>query len=639
MTTTDLTTFDPAIRSTGHLLRDRVAATPHRRAFSFPVPAGPGSAGTAGSTDTDEKWTALTWAEVGKQAEEVGAGLISLGVQPENRVAIACTTRYEWALADYGIVYAAAATVTVYPTTLAEDVRFILNDSDSEIVFVEDADQLGKLTDMRAELPKIRTVILLEGEVPTDLPDDVSPSWVITMDELRARGRDRLATNPGEIDERIDSSDLNSLATLIYTSGTTGRPKGVLLPHRVLIFEVLSMAGTLERTSPGTNLTMDDKQFLWLPLSHVMGKLLLTMPLYIGFESAIDGRVDRIVQNLPVVQPTFMGSAPRIFEKAYNGIVTMMANEPGPLRIKERLFHWASRVGSKVFEADHGDGSVTASRFDRIQARLADRLVFSTIRERFGGRVRYFISGSAALNTDISRWFGATGMMILEAYGMTESGGGSCLGMPNAYRTGRIGRPLDGVELRIADDGEILFRCPGVMDGYHNNPEATAEALDEDGWMHTGDIGDLDADGFIRITDRKKELFKTSNGKYAAPALMEATFKGLCPVASNLVVIGEGRPYVSALVALDEDPLLAWAQREGVPGDYAKIAADSRTRDMVQGYIDELNSSLNRWEQIKRFQILPRDLTVEDAELTPSLKLRRKPVERNFPKQVEANYA
>ena len=634
MTTTDLTTFDPAIRSTGHLLRDRVAATPERRAFSFPDPANPDT------TDPD-KWVTLTWGEVGRQAVEVAAGLISLGVQPEDRVAIACTTRYEWALADYGIVYAAAATVTVYPTTLADDVCFILDDSDSEIVFVEDAEQLAKLTGLRDRLPKIRTVVLLEGEVPGNLPGELSgdESWVITMDDLRARGRDRLVTDPGEIDGRIDSTDLHNLATLIYTSGTTGRPKGVLLPHRVLVFEVLAMAGTLERTSPGTNLTIDDKQFLWLPLSHVMGKLLLTMPLYIGFESAIDGRVDRIVQNLPVVQPTFMGSAPRIFEKAYNGIVTMMADDPGPLRIRERLFHWASRVGSKVFEADHGDGSTTASRLDRIQARIADRLVFSTIRERFGGRVRYFISGSAALNTDISRWFGATGMMILEAYGMTESGGGSCLGMPEAYRTGRIGRPLDGVELCIADDGEILFRCAGVMDGYHNNPEATAEALDDDGWMHTGDIGDLDADGYIRITDRKKELFKTSNGKYAAPALMEATFKGLCPVASNLVVIGEGRPYVSALVALDEDPLLAWAQREGVPGGYAQVAADPRTHEMVQDYVDELNSSLNRWEQVKRFQILPRDLTVEDAELTPSLKLRRKPVERNFPEQVAANYA
>ncbi|WP_420099344.1 AMP-dependent synthetase/ligase [Corynebacterium sp.] len=628
MTTADTgnhTTFDPPVRSTGHMLRDRIAATPDRSAYSFPV---------TGSDGTDT-WTTLTWGEVGQQAAEVAAGLISSGIQPEERVAIACTTRYEWAVADYGIVYAAAATVTVYPTTLGEDVRYILSDSDSRLLFVEDADQYTKIAEMRDELPNIRTVVVMDNGVP----DDVDPDWVISMDELRRRGRERLGSHPGEIDARIDDTDLDDLATLIYTSGTTGRPKGVLLPHRVLVFEILAMAGTMRRTDPNNILTIDDKQFLWLPLSHVMGKLLLMMPVHLGFETAIDGRVDRIVSNLPVVRPTFMGSAPRIFEKAYNGIVTMMADDPGPLLIKERLFHWASGVGVKVFEADHGDGSTTASRWDRLQARLADRLVFSTVRERFGGRIRFFISGSAALNSDISRWFGATGMMILEAYGMTESGGGSCLGMPNAYRTGRIGRPLDGVELRIADDGEILFRCAGVMDGYHNNPEATAEALDSDGWMHTGDIGDIDADGFVRITDRKKELFKTSNGKYVAPAPIEAEFKGLCPVASNLVVIGEARPYVSALVALDEDALSAWAQRTGVEGDYAAVAADPRTRELVQGYIDELNASLNRWEQVKKFQILPRDLTVEQAELTPSLKLRRKPVAANFADQVEANYA
>ncbi|MEY8566252.1 AMP-dependent synthetase/ligase [Corynebacteriaceae bacterium 7-707] len=625
MTTTDVTTtFDPSVRSTGHMLRKRVTETPKRRAYSYPVTDGTGQ----------ETWKTLTWGEVGAQAAEVGAGLISLGVGPEQRVAIASTTRYEWALADYGIVYAAAATVTVFPTTLANDVRFILDDSDSTVVFVEDREQLAKISGLRGDLPKVNTVVVLDNDVPADADGD----WVISMDELRRRGSARLDSHPGEIDGRIDDTDLDDLATLIYTSGTTGRPKGVLLPHRVLVFEILAMDDTMRRTSPDDMLTIDDKQFLWLPLSHVMGKLLLMMPVHLGFETAIDGRVDRIVSNLPVVRPTFMGSAPRIFEKAYNGIVTMMADDPGPLRVKERLFQWASRVGVKVFEADHGDGGTTVSRWERLQARLADRLVFSTVRERFGGRIRYFISGSAALNTDISRWFGAAGMMILEAYGMTESGGGSCLGMPGAYRSGRIGRPLDGVDLRIADDGEILFRCAGVMDGYHNNPEATAEALDADGWMHTGDIGDIDDDGFVRITDRKKELFKTSNGKYVAPAPIEAQFKGLCPVASNLVLIGEGRQYVSALVALDGDALTAWAQREGIDGDYARIAADPRTRDLVQGYIDELNATLNRWEQIKTFQILPRDLTVEDAELTPSLKLRRKPVAAHFAEQVEANY-
>lgn len=362
---------------------------------------------------------------------------------------------------------------------------------------------------------------------------------------------------------------------------------------------------------------------------------MVLLPLHIGFETTIDGRIDRIVDNIGRSRPTFMASVPRIFEKAYTGIATMMAEEPGPWRIRERLFHWASRVGVRVFDAEHGHG--TATRWDRIQARLADRLVFSTVRQRFGGRIRYFISGSAALNTDVARWFGAAGLPVLEGCGMTESNVAT-LGLPSTYRAGTVGEPLHGFKVRIADDGEVLVHGPGVMAGYHDNPEETAQALTEDGWLHTGDIGELDEQGRLRITDRKKELFKTSSGKYVAPALIEAEFKGLCPVASNLVVIGEGRPYVSALVALDEDALLAWAGRTGVDGDYARVAADPRTRTLVQGYIDELNSSLNRWEQVKRFQILPRDLTVENAELTPSLKRRRKPVAANFADQVEANY-
>ncbi|MGN0097502.1 MAG: AMP-dependent synthetase/ligase [Corynebacterium sp.] len=635
MTSLSTDTTDTTDRTVGHMLRRRVESTPHRRAFTYPD-----------TTSSGRDWAVATWSQVGSDTNEVAAGLIALGVAPGQRVAIASSTRYEWVTATYATMSAGAATVAVYPTTVTTDVRHIIGDSGARVVFAEDAEQLAKLAVLRDQLPDVHTVVVFDNDLP-DRPDD----WVVTLDELRHSGRDYLTRHPGAVAARTDGTGPDDLATLIYTSGTTGRPKGVLLPHRVWVSQVRAIAETV-RAEPGPGdpgdtgdtgaaglLDIEDKQFLWLPLAHVMGKLMVLLPVHVGFETTIDGRVDRIVDNIGTSRPTFMASVPRIFEKAYTGIATMMAEEPGPWRIRERLFHWASRVGVKVFDADHGDGSTTATRWDRIQARLADRLVFSTVRQRFGGRIRYFISGSAALNTDISRWFGAAGMIILEAYGMTESGGGSCLGMPNAYRAGWIGRPLDGVDLRIAEDGEILFRCAGVMDGYHNNPEATAEALSEDGWMHTGDIGDMDEDGFVRITDRKKELFKTSNGKYVAPALMEAEFKGLCPVASNLVVIGEGRPYVSALVALDEDALLAWAQRTGVDGDYARVAADPRTRTLVQGYIDELNSSLNRWEQVKRFQILHRDLTVENAELTPSLKLRRKPVAANFADQVEANYS
>ncbi|MEY8567229.1 long-chain fatty acid--CoA ligase [Corynebacteriaceae bacterium 7-707] len=609
--------IDPAIQSVGHMLRRRIAETPDRRAYSFPVSDGAGG----------ETWTAVTWAELGTQASEVAGGLMSLGIAPEERVAIASATRYEWALANYGIMYASAATVTVYPTTVPDDVSFILDDSGSRLVFAEDREQVDKLLGLREEIPGVQTVVLIDGTVP-----DGAGDWVITLDELRERGRAYLSENPSAVDDRIDATRLEHLSTLIYTSGTTGRPKGVRLPHRVWVFEAHASEVT-SNSGPENLLTIDDKQFLWLPLAHVMGKLLLVLPLHIGYETAIDGRIDKIIDNLAIVRPTFMGSAPRIFEKAYNGIATMMATEGG---VKEKLFHWASRVCVQVFDADHGVGS--ASAWVRLQAKIGDRLVMSKIRERFGGNVNYFISGSAALNTEIARWFGAAGMPILEGYGLTETSAATCLTRPHIYRAGYVGPPLEGIEARIAEDGEVLIKGPGVMDGYHNNPEATAEVLDADGWFHTGDIGEMDSEGRVRITDRKKELFKTSNGKYVAPAQIEAKFKGLCPVASQLVVIGSDRPFVSALVTLDEDAVTAWAAKNGVSGNYREILRAPETREMVQGYVDELNSHLNRWEQVKKFTILHRDLDVDYQEVTPSLKLRRKVIHEHFDKEIAAHY-
>lgn len=619
-TTVDI---DPAVQSVGHMLRNRIEKTPDRRAYSFPVSDGSGG----------EKWDAVTWDELGTEASEVAGGLISLGIKAEERIAIACSTRYEWALANYGIMYASAATVTVYPTTIEDDVNFILNDSDTRVVFAEDTEQLEKLVSLRADLPDVQTVILLTGDVPGSVAGTDVSGWVISLDELRDRGRKHLESTPSAVDDRIDATTREHLATLIYTSGTTGRPKGVRLPHRVWVFEAFAVEAT-SKTGGNELLSIDDKQFLWLPLAHVMGKLLLVLPVHIGFETAIDGRIDKIVDNLGVVKPTFMGSAPRIFEKAYNGIATMMATEGG---LKEKLFHWASRTGVQVFDADHGIGK--AGGWVRFQAKLGNKLVMSKIRARFGDNVRYFISGSAALNTDIARWFGAAGMPILEGYGLTESSAASCLTRPHLYRAGSVGRPLEGIEAKVAEDGEILLRGPGIMDGYHNNEEATREVLEADGWLHTGDIGEIDEEGRVKITDRKKELFKTSNGKYVAPAQIEARFKGLCPVASQMVVVGNGRNFVSALITLDEDAVTAWGERNGVSGSYKDIVTSSEAEKMVQGYVDELNKSLNSWEQVKKFTVLHRDLGVEYQEITPSLKLRRKIINDNFEREIAAHYA
>ncbi|WP_291479402.1 long-chain fatty acid--CoA ligase [Corynebacterium sp.] len=616
------TTTAVSAPTVGHMLRRRAAETPHRRAFTYPD-----------TTSDNDIWTVATWSRVAADTDEVAAGLISLGVDPGDRVAVASSTRYEWIIATLGTMSAGAATVAVYPTTVTGDVLHIIGDSGARVVFAEDAEQLSKLLTLRERLPDVHTVVVFDTDLP-DRPDD----WVVTVDELRRSGRDLLDDVPDAVDRRIDGIRPDDLATLIYTSGTTGRPKGVLLPHRVWVSQVGAIADTVaaEPTPDGTPLlSIDDRQFLWLPLAHVMGKLMVLLPVHVGFETTVDGRIEKIVDNLRESRPTFMASVPRIFEKAHTGITTMMAEDPGPWRIRERLFHWAGRVGVRVFDADQGRGSAT--RWDRLQARVADRLVFSTVRERFGGRIRYFISGSAALNTDIARWFGAAGLPVLEGYGMTESNVAT-LGLPSSYKAGTVGSPVHGFSVRIADDGEILVRGPGVMAGYHDNPGETSRALTGDGWLHTGDIGTLDEAGRLRITDRKKELFKTSNGKYVAPAPIEAEFKGLCPEASQIVVVGEGRRHVAALVALDEAAILAWAEREGVPGDYLSVTRHQRTRQHVQGYIDELNDGLNPWERIRAFRILDRELSVERQELTPSLKLRRRPVADHFATDIAALY-
>ncbi|AGP29884.1 AMP-dependent synthetase/ligase [Corynebacterium terpenotabidum] len=618
-----MTTATPSPTSTSRLLKNRASATPDRHAYTFPADL---------SAPTGAGWDSLTWSQVDDRASALAAGLISLGLQPTERVAIAATTSIRWALVDYGVMYAGGATVTVYPTTVAEDVDFILSDSGSRVLVVEDAAQFARLTPVLAELPQIHHVIVLYG----DVPEDADADSVLSYADLLARGRDYYGAHPRVIDDRINALTPEHLATVIYTSGTTGRPKGVELPHRTWLYEIDAV---VEAAAAGPDdigrLTVDDLQYLWLPLAHVLGKLMLLIPVQVGFETAIDGRTSMITENLPVIRPTYMVSPPRVFEKAYGGVNTMMQSAGG---VTGTLFTWASRVCSQIFDADHG-GDATASPWLRAQAKTADRLVMAKVRQRFGGRIRYFISGAAALDPDIARWFGGAGMMILEGYGLTETCAASSLAMPWNYRPGYIGAPLPGTEARTDEAGEILLRGPGMMDGFHNNPDATAEMIDADGWLHTGDLGEIDDAGRIRLTGRKKELFKTSNGKYVAPTVIEAKFKGICPISSQMVVIGDNRNFTSALITLDEDAVTSWAQRNGVAGFYGRIVASPQMREVVQGYVDTLNEGLNQWEKIKKFTIMSRDLTVEDQEITPSLKLRRTVVTEHFADDIAALYA
>ncbi|SPM42401.1 Long-chain acyl-CoA synthetase (AMP-forming) [Mycobacterium numidiamassiliense] len=600
----DLTKIENRAPSVARMFLDRVTATPHTEAFRYPQ---------------GHSWESVTWQQVGERVHQIAAGLISLGIATEDRVALASSTRYEWVLADFAVMCTGAATTTVYPTTMASDVAYIVANSGSRVVIAEDQTQVDKLVEHRAELPDVSKVVIIDGKGDGD--------WVITLYELEQFGKQVLADSPNVIEERVACIGPDQLASLIYTSGTTGRPKGVRLTHGAWTYTAAAI-DALNILGP------DDLNFLWLPLAHAFGKVMLALPLQIGFPTAIDGRVERIVDNLAALRPTIMGAAPRIFEKAHARIEGMAA-ERG--RLSKTMFDLAIGIGLRVSEARQAGRKPSLA--SSLAYKVADRLVFSTIRERFGGRLRFFVSAAAALDRDIAQWFDAVGIIVLEGYGLTETAAASFINRPNAYRFGTVGWPFPATEAKIADDGEILVRGPGVMTAYHDLPDATAEALEEDGWFHTGDVGEIDADGYLRITDRKKDMFKTSQGKYVAPGVIDAKFKGLCPFASELLVYGEAKPYCVALVSLDNEAITEWAGKHGLAGgSFAEIASDEKTQELIAGYIDELNLELNRWEQIKKFTIIDRELSIEAGDLTPSMKLRRKIVIDKFTDRLSALY-
>ncbi|MEV0000205.1 AMP-dependent synthetase/ligase [Streptomyces sp. NPDC048370] len=606
--------------SVANLFLERVARTPDAEAYRYPVPASDGQG--------PDDWKSLSWGQAAERVYAIAAGLMDLGVQPEERVALASSTRVEWILADLGVMCAGAATTTVYPQTNAEESAFILSDSESKVLIAEDAAQLAKARETRADLPGLHHVVVID---PTGVESD---DWVLSLAELEARGKAYLEKHADAVKERVSAITAEQLATLIYTSGTTGRPKGVRLPHDNWSYMAKAIAAT-------GLVTKDDVQYLWLPLAHVFGKVLTSGQIEVGHVTAVDGRIDKIIVNLPVVQPTYMAAVPRIFEKVYNGVAAK-AREGGPAKYK--IFQWAagvSREYAKVTQ-DNFRRTGTASAPFGLEAKhkVADALVYKKLREAFGGRLRAAVSGSVALAPEIGYFFSGAGIHILEGYGLTESSAASFVNPGEAYRTGTVGKPLPGTEVRIADDGEILLRGPGIMEGYHGLPEKTAEVLEADGWFHTGDIGELSADGYLRITDRKKDLFKTSGGKYIAPTEIEGQFKAVCPFVSNIVVLGADRNYCSALIALDEPAILGWAAEHDLAGKpYAEVVAARQTQEMVQGYVDRLNEGLQRWQTIKKFRLLPRDLDIEHGELTPSLKMKRPVVERTYKNLIEEMYA
>lgn len=619
------TLIDNRPPSVASLFIDRVAATPDGEAYRYPVPSASGQG--------PDDWKSLSWGQASERVYAIAAGLIALGVQPEERVALSSATRVEWILIDLGVMCAGAATTTIYPSTNAEESAFILADSESRILIAEDAEQLAKARERRTDLPDLAHVVVIDpaGAEPAEGDPE---GWIITLAELEARGNELLAKTPDAVTERVAAITADQLATLIYTSGTTGRPKGVRLPHDNWSY--------MAKATVSTGLiNADDVQYLWLPLAHVFGKVLTSGQIEVGHVTAIDGRIDKIIENLPVVQPTYMAAVPRIFEKVYNGVASKARAGGGA---KYKIFQWAAGVGREYAKVSQDNfrrtGKASVPFALGAKHKVADTLVFSKIREAFGGRLRACVSGSAALAPDIGYFFAGAGVHILEGYGLTESSAASFVNPGEAYRTGTVGKPLPGTEVRIADDGEILLRGPGIMQGYHKLPDKTEEVLESDGWFHTGDIGELSADGYLRITDRKKDLIKTSGGKYVAPAEVEGQFKAVCPFVSNILVHGADRNFCTALIALDGPTILNWAAENGLEGkSYAEVVAAPQTVELIDGYVQRLNEGLQRWQTIKKFRLLPRDLDVEHGELTPSLKLKRPVVEREYQGLIDEMYA
>lgn len=595
----------PEFKSVAEMVLFRVGATPAKEAFQYP----------AGDT-----WRSKTWKDVGDDVRALASGLRALGLKDEERVGILCSTRLEWVLADLAVMCAAGATTTVYTATPAEDCAYILNDSRSVLLFVEDEKQLAKVASVRAELPALRHVIVIDGKGGHE-------GWALAWDELMARGREYDKAQPDAYERVARAVRPDSLATLIYTSGTTGRPKGVELTHSNWVYEAeaIDKLGLIKE---------EHVQYLWLPLAHSFGKVLECAQVRIGFSSGIDGRVDKILDGIGAVRPHFVAAVPRIFEKVHAKVVGGARDAGG---LKWQIFQWAVAVGQEVSREVQAGRAVTGLL--KLRYALATKLVFSKLHARFGGRLAYFVSGSAPLSQDVARFFHGAGVLILEGYGLTETSAATFVNRPDRYRIGTVGLPMPGTEVKIAEDGEILLKGPGNMRGYHNLGPQTAETLDPDGWLHTGDIGEVDAEGFLRITDRKKELIKTSGGKYVAPTNLEGRLKALSPLLSQVLVHGNNRNFCTMLATLDPDAVKSWAAAQGLgESDPEKLAAHDAVRAHVQEAVDKLNATLARYETIKKFAILPKDFSVETGELTPSLKMKRKVIETRHKATLDGFY-
>lgn len=592
-------------KTIAEMLVNRAAATPTEPAFM---------------SKRGGSWQTTTWQQAIDRSLEIAHGLLALGMKPDDKVAIIGSTREEWSLSDFGLMLAGGVTVPIYPSSLKETCTYILQDSESSWVFVENEKQLQKLVAERPKLAGIKKVIVWDDAPESD--------WTLSLSELSVMGRAHRTKEPTALQEIRAQRTGDSIANIIYTSGTTGNPKGVVVANDAFTIGTRYAVAALP-------VKQSDLQVLFLPLAHSFAKMLEIVAVRAGFCTAFAESIDKLVDNLGEVKPTFMAGVPRIYEKVYSGFLSK-AKAGGA--VKWKLVSWALDVGMQASR------EIQAGRkpagFLGVQYALADKLVFSKLRERFGGRLKWFISGSAPLSRELAEFFHAAGMLILEGYGLTETNSLTSVNRADKYKFGTVGPVLHpDLQVKLAPDGEILTKGITNLRGYYKLDEATKDAIDEAGWFHTGDIGEIDSEGFIKITDRKKDLIKTSGGKYVAPQLIEGQLK-LDPIVSQAVVIGDQRKYVTALIALNLDVAKKHLQDigEAIREDVNAILKHSAVAKRVQEKVDLLNKTLGSWEQVKYFRFLPRELSEAEGELTPTLKVKRKVVTERYKHLIEEMY-
>jgi len=571
---------------------------------------------------TAKDWEVLTWAEYLQAVRQVACGLEMLGVGPGDRVAILSANRVEWHLADLGTLFNAGVTVPVYPTSSPAQIAYILGHADVKVCVVDSHAQLGKLTKIRDQLPTLKRVILVDGAWRAD------DSFVMGFDELRAVGADRLAGDPIVADERARSVRPENLATVVYTSGTTGPPKGTMISHSNIMW-------TLRMVTPAYDVGEGDRLLSFLPLSHIAERVMSDfMPIAIAGETWFARGLATVAEDLPACRPTVFFAVPRVWEKLREAIESHVRTEALPVRAAlERYIALGQRVAALEQEGTPVPRSTLAVY------RALDQTLGSTIRRTLGlDQARVLITAAAPIHEDLVRWFHAIGLRLMQLYGQTEGCGPSTADRPSHVHIGTVGTAMPGMQVRLDDYGEILLKGGNVCLGYLKDPDATAELIDADGWMHTGDTGGFEPDGCLRILGRKKDLIITAAGKNIAPQAIEMDLHNH-PLIGEAIVVGEGRKYLAALLTLDPEEVSRWARERDKLGDLEALAGDPDLLAEIQGAIDEVNAKRSRAESIRKFRVLAHVLTSEDGELTPTMKVKRAVVYEHQADVIDEIYA